>query len=172
MVVRLSRFLDFALGQPLGLANEGGVKGGELLAFAANGKMQGIGEIQPLPGKIDGQEDYLRPVDSHIRHAEDLGKGIADGNGRKIIGKAQNPFGFEDDGFRDEDIVFGKQAYRLLDCSSWSRVRSRTMMFVSTAITGGLLCSFTDGIFHLAKGLGLAFIAQTGRNLGKGGFRK
>jgi hypothetical protein len=104
----ISRLLHPALCQSLCLLDEGIVKGGEMLAVPAGGKVQGIGKIQALAGEINSLGDYIRPLDFHIRQAEGLDKGLADGGGLKIVSIAQNPFGFEDNGFRDEDIMFAE----------------------------------------------------------------
>lgn len=112
---RFLRSPHHAAPKPLGLFDKNLVKGGELLTLSAYGKVQGIGKIQALPGEVNGVGDRFRALDFYILKAEGFAKGIQDGRQGETIRVAQNPFGFEDNGGGDKDVVFGEQGDNLLE---------------------------------------------------------
>lgn len=77
--------------------------------------MQGIGKIEVLPGEVDGLGNGFRMLNFDILQAEGFDKGVQDGSKSEPIGVTQDPFGFEDNGGGDKDVVFGEQGEDLLE---------------------------------------------------------
>ncbi len=95
------RFSNPALCQPFCLADEGAVKGDELCATLACGKMQGIGEIKAVFVPFDCPVHELWISNIYIGQAKKLLEGRGNSIRLKAIGKTEDPFGFKEHRIRN-----------------------------------------------------------------------